>query len=80
VPFAFPRPDIASVEFHVATSPSYAEETVALPDGGILMASLTWRHWGNSIYFFRLRAEAGVPVGYEKPVLPVKPPAIGNRR
>lgn len=61
----FPRPDIGTAEKYVATSPSYAEEVVPLGDADLLMASLTWRHWGNSIYFFRVRSDGHVPVGYD---------------
>ena len=64
---AFPRPDTQAVEKYVRTSPSYAEEVVRLDDGSLLMAALTFRHWGNSIYFFRVETDQGMPVSYERP-------------
>ncbi|MHC4800376.1 MAG: hypothetical protein ACYTF1_27360, partial [Planctomycetota bacterium] len=65
---AFPRPDIKAVEKYVATSGSYAEEVVSLDDGTHLMAALTYRHYGNSIYFFRIQTDAaGQPTGYQIP-------------
>ena len=34
----------------------------------IIMAGLTWRHWGNSIYIYEVQADKeGQPVGYKKP-------------
>ena len=65
-PSPFPRPPITERERFVSTSPSYAEEVVLLDDGSLLIASLTFRHWGNTIYFFRVVTdEAGRPVRYE---------------
>lgn len=63
-----PRPAPQSVEKHLPVSAGYAEEIVALPDGGFLLASLTYQHWGNTIYFFNVRTdEHGRPMVYEPP-------------
>jgi hypothetical protein len=61
----FPRPEIAAVEREIRTSPGYAEEVVDLGDGTHLVAVLTWRHFGNSIYFFRTRTREGRLIGYD---------------
>lgn len=71
---AFPRPDVAAVETHIETSRGYAEEAVPLGDGTHLVAVLTWRHWGNTIYFFRTQMEAGRIAGYEPVTHPLAPP------
>ena len=63
----FPRPNTLGRERFVPTSPSYAEEVVRLPSGDWLMASLTWRHHGNSLYLWRMKCENGRPVSYESP-------------
>ncbi len=63
----FPRPPIQAREKYVETSGSYAEEVRPLPDGSWLVAGLTWRHWGNSIYIFRMKMRDGLPAAYESP-------------
>jgi len=64
----FPRPDIQKAERYVQTSGSYAEEVVRLKDGSLMMAALTFRYWGNSIYFFHVKTDdSGLPTGYESP-------------
>lgn len=60
----FPRPNIPAVEKYVETSGSYAEE-VALSPATPIMGSLTWRLYGNSIYFFKIQPGAVGPDGYE---------------
>lgn len=69
-PGGFSRPDITKFEKYVHHSPSYAEEVIRLPDGGHLMAALTFRWYGNSIYLLRIQTESDRPVGYES-VFPV---------
>ncbi len=44
-----------------------SEEVVRMDNGAFMIAAFTWRHRGNSIYFFRLKAKDGVPVAYESP-------------
>jgi hypothetical protein len=67
-PAEFPRPPVREMEKYVQTSPSYAEETVELDEDQRIIASLTFRYWGNSIYFFCIQHnDQGVPVGYESP-------------
>jgi len=62
------RPPIQKLESYVPTSPSYAEEVIRLKDGSYLIAGLTWRHWGNSIYFFRMETDdSGKLIGYKSP-------------
>jgi len=65
----FPRPPITSeFEKDVPTSPSYAEEVVRLEDGRLIIASLTWRLWGNSIYISEIQNDKdGQPIGYKSP-------------
>lgn len=63
----FPRPPIQAREKYVDTSGSYAEEVRPLSDGSWLVAGLTWRHWGNSIYLFRMKYEGDLPAVYESP-------------
>jgi len=61
----FPRPPIQQHEKIVPTSSSYAEEVYRLDDGTMIMAGLTWRHWGNSIYIFGVSSDPnGVPTDY----------------
>jgi hypothetical protein len=63
---AFPRPSIQQHEKFVPTSSSYAEEAIRLDDGSLIMAGLTWRLWGNSIYIFEVCSDAnGVPTNYQ---------------
>jgi hypothetical protein len=39
-----------------------------MADGTLIMASCTWRHFGNSIYLFKVTEdETGKPVDYESP-------------
>jgi hypothetical protein len=64
----FPRPPVQQRERYVETSPSYAEEVVSMSGNQLLMASMTFRYWGNTIYFFRvMHDESGAPIGYESP-------------
>jgi hypothetical protein len=64
----FKRPEIADFEKYVGTSGSYAEEVVRMDDGTLVMASCTWRYWGNSLYLFKVvEDETGKPAGYESP-------------
>ena len=63
----FPRPDTQAAEKYVPTSPRCAEEVVRMDDGTFLIAAFTWRHQGNSIYFFRMKTKDGVPITYESP-------------
>ena len=64
----FPRCPVRKLEKYVSTSRAYAEEIVHLEDGGILVAACTFRHWGNSIYFFKMEIdENGRPTGYASP-------------
>jgi len=68
----FKRPGVQQAEKYVETSPSYAEEIVGLADGTKVIASLTWRHWGNTIYFFEIVPDKnGKPIGYKSPFCPV---------
>lgn len=66
----FPRPPVLEVEKYVETSPSYAEEVCRLADETYLIAGLTWRLWGNSIYIFRMHVQDGAPARYESPWRP----------
>lgn len=52
-PAAFARPNIQAYEKHVKTSGSYAEEVFTYGDKDII-AGLTWRHYGNTIYIFQI--------------------------
>ena len=62
----FVRPIISDFEKYVTSTGSYAEEVVRLADGTLIMASCTWRYWGNSLYLFRvIEGKSGRPVGYE---------------
>lgn len=64
----FARPEISDFERYTVSTGSYAEEVVRLDDGTLIMASCTWRHWGNSLYLFKVVEDAaGRPVGYESP-------------
>lgn len=63
----FPRPPVQTMEKDVPTSASYAEEVFQLEDTDVI-ASLTWRHQGNTIYISKIIYDAnGVPSGYESP-------------
>lgn len=66
-PTPVPRPDIARVQKYPPVGSSYAEEIAILPDGGHLMAALTFHYWGNSIYLFRMITDGERVVGYESP-------------
>ena len=67
-PAEFARPEISGFEKYVDTSGSYAEEVVRMDDGTLIMASCTFRYWGNSIYLFKVNEdETGKPVNYESP-------------
>lgn len=46
---------------------AYAEEVVRLADDSFMMAVLTFQHWGNSIYFFRMNTQDGRPEQYVSP-------------
>ena len=62
----FARPEIQKLEKYVKTSSSYAEEVIRLKDGTLIMGSLTWRYWGNSIYLFKvIEDETGKPIGFK---------------
>ncbi len=64
----FPRPPVQTLEKYVPTSVSYAEEVAPFGDGNLLMASITWRHWGNSIYISKIISDDdGQPIRYESP-------------
>ena len=64
----FPRPPVQEFEKDVPTSPSYAEEVIRLEDGRLIIASLTWRHWGNTIYISEIQNDKdGKPIGYKSP-------------
>lgn len=64
----FPRPPINEFEKDVATSSSYAEEVIRLEDGRLIIASLTWRHWGNTIYISEIQNnKEGEPISYKSP-------------
>jgi hypothetical protein len=66
--YDFPRPPIQQHEKFVPTSSSYAEEVCRLDDGSLIMAGLTWRLWGNSIYIFKVCPDAnGAPTSYKCP-------------
>ena len=65
--FDFPRPDTQAAEKLVATSQRCAEEVVRMEDGSFLIGAFTWRHRGNSIYFFRMMTSGGVPTAYQSP-------------
>ena len=82
-PVDFPRPNTQAVERYVPTSASFAEEVVRMSDGTCVMASLTFRHHGNSIYFFRMKMKNDLPVAYESPwrvVAPVQSNVSGPPR
>ncbi len=64
---AFPRPEPKEIEKHVNVGGGYAEEVVRLDNGEFMMASLTFGHHGNTIYFFRMKTKDGLPIGYESP-------------
>jgi hypothetical protein len=65
---AFPLPSVPSVEKYVGTSGGYAQEIVPLQGGTFLMSGTTFRHFGNSLYFFRMKTdEEGRPASYESP-------------
>lgn len=49
----FARPNIQAYEKHVQTSGSYAEEVFDCGDKDVI-AGLTWRHYGNTIYIFQI--------------------------
>jgi len=67
-PAEFARPEISGFEKYVDTSGSYAEEVVRMDDGTLIMASCTFRYWGNSIYLFKVNEdETGKPVSCESP-------------
>lgn len=66
----FARPHLQSFEDRIELGAgSYAEEVIRLEDGTLIMGSLTWRHWGNSIYLFEVveDKETGKPIGYKIP-------------
>jgi hypothetical protein len=66
----FPRPNLRAVESSVSLwSPfSYAEEVIRLDDGRLVMAGLTFRYWGNSIYLFGMETGVdGAPIRYRSP-------------
>jgi len=64
----FPRPPTQTIEKDVPTSPSYAEEVIQLEDGRTIIASLTWRHWGNTIYISEIQNDKdGKPQSYISP-------------
>ena len=64
----FSRPPLPTMEKYVPTSVSCAEEVVPFGDGNLLMASLTWRYWGNSIYLSKIISDKdGQPTRYESP-------------
>jgi len=44
----FARPKITDFEKYVGTSGLYGEEVVKLNDGSLILAMMTFRHWGNS--------------------------------
>ena len=70
VEVGFPRPPVQTLEKQVPTSVSYAEEVAPLGDGNLLMASITWRHWGNSIYLSKIISDdEGQPIRYESPFM-----------
>ena len=63
-----PRAPVGEVEKYVRTSGGYAEELVRLDDGTLVLAALTFRRWGNSIYFFKVETDKdGRTVGYRSP-------------
>ena len=67
---SFPRPPIQAWENYVPTSGSYAEEVAPFGTNNSLMASLTWRLWGNSIYISKIITDGtGKPTGYESPFI-----------
>jgi len=67
-PADFARPEIPDFEKQVTSTGSYAEEAVRMDDGALIMASCTFRYWGNSIYLFKvIEDETGKPIGYESP-------------
>jgi len=64
----FPRPPVQEMEKDVPTSPSYAEEIVRLDDGRVIIASLTWRLWGNTLYISEIQNDKnGKPKSYKSP-------------
>jgi hypothetical protein len=64
----FLRPPVPTMEKYVSTSVSYAEEVVPLDADSLLMASITWRLWGNSIYLSKIISDKdGQPIRYESP-------------
>ena len=66
----FPRPPVQTLEKYVPTSVSYAEEVVPFDDESQLMASITWRLWGNSIYLSKIISDKeGQPIRYESPFM-----------
>ena len=67
-PAVFARPEISAFEKQVTSTGSYAEEVVRMDDGTLIMASCTFRYWGNSLYLFKvIEDETGKLVGYESP-------------
>ncbi len=63
----FPRPDILSDENIIKTSTSYAEEVYSIDQTDII-AGLTWRHFGNSIYIYQMNYNSnGLPAEYVSP-------------
>lgn len=64
----FPMPKVRDAEKYVPTSGGYAEEVIRLDDNSLLMALTTWRHWGNSLYLFKMETdpEKGI-TGYVSP-------------
>ena len=66
----FPRPPVQTLEKYVPTSVSYAEEVAPFGANSLLMASITWRHWGNSIYISKIVTDnEGQPIRYESPFI-----------
>jgi len=64
----FPRPPVQTMEKYVPTSVSYAEEVAPLNNDEKIIASITWRHWGNTIYISKILTDKnGEPTGYESP-------------
>ncbi len=64
----FARPKITDFEKYVGTSGLYGEEVVKLNDGSLILAMMTFRHWGNSLYFFKIETDKnGYPIGHKSP-------------
>lgn len=65
----FPRPPIQDVERYTQPLGSYAEEILRTANGDLIMAGLTFRHWGNSIYIFKVETDpvTAEPIGYITP-------------